>query len=182
MKKILLFTVFSLVTGICNSQVNSFQFSVDKIEGGKDSLVHYQGMKVLIVIIPASVSPAGDSLLMSLDSLGRSREGQLKIIAVPPVEAGFSQVNRDDLYQWYRAKLGAHIVVTDGIYTRKISGSLQHPLFKWLTDVAINKVFDIDAEAAGYKFFINSGGLLYGVLLPHSRASGQAVTRTLAIQ
>ncbi|HRG24729.1 MAG TPA: hypothetical protein PLL23_10060 [Chitinophagaceae bacterium] len=182
MKKVFIFILISLIAIYGKAQVNSFQFSVDKIEGGKDSLVHYQGMKVLIVIIPASVSPVGDSLLMSLDSLGRSREGQLKIIAVPSVEAGFSQVNRDDLYQWYRSKLGTHIIVSNGMYTRKTSGSLQHPLFKWLTDVAINKVFDIDAEAAGYKFFINSGGLLYGVLLPHSRASGQAVTRTLAIQ
>lgn len=182
MKKIVIFFVFCFLAVVGNGQINSFQFSVDKIEGGKDSLVHYQGMKVLIVTLPASVSPAGDTLLMSLDSLGMARVGQLKIIAVPSVEAGFSQVNRDALKQWYRSKLGAHIVVTDGMYTRKMSGSLQHPLFKWLTDVAINKVFDIDAESAGYKYFINAGGVLYGVLLPHSRAGGLAVTRTLAIQ
>lgn len=182
MKKIILFFVFCLIVVVGNGQVNSFQFSVDKIEGGKDSLVHYQGMKVLIVTLPTSVSPVGDTLLISLDSLGRAREGQLKIIAVPSFEEGFSQVNREYLLQWYRSKLGAHIIITDGMYTRKTSGSLQHPLFKWMTDVAINKVFDIDAEAAGYKYFINAGGLLYGVLLPHSRAGGLAVTRTLAIQ
>lgn len=182
MKNILMLFVFCFNVAVGNGQVTSFQFSVDKIEGGKDSLVHYQGLKVLIVTLPASVSSAGDTLLMSLDSLGSAREGQLKIIAVPSIEAGFSQVNRDELKQWYRSKLGAHIVVADGMYTRKLSGSLQHPLFKWMTDVAINKVFDIDAEAAGYKYFINSGGVLYGVLLPQSRVGGVAVTRTLAIQ
>jgi glutathione peroxidase-family protein len=157
-------------------------YSVPKIEGGSQSLSAYQGKKILVITLPLVQNPAADSLLYSLDTLGTAHIATLKVIAVPALEDGYTGAQKTALQQWYRSKLGNHILITEGLYTRKTSGSQQHPLFKWLTKDTENEVFDVDVEGPGYKFFTTAGGALYGVLRPHSTMWGQSVQRTLWLQ
>ncbi len=163
------------VTGIHN-------YSVPKIEGGNQSLSAYQGKKILVITLPLVQGASADSMLYSLDTLGAAHASSLQIIAVPSYEDGYTVTQKPQLQQWYRSKLGNHIVITEGLYTRKTSGSQQHALFKWLTTVTQNEVFDIDVAGPGYKFFADESGILYGVLRPHSKISGVSVQRTLQLQ
>ncbi len=156
-------------------------FTVAKIEGGNQSLSAFHGKKILVVTLPLVQTAAADSILYSLDTLAAARINTLKIIAVPAYEDGFTMPQKNQLKNWYRSKLGNHILITDGLYTRKTSGTQQHALFKWLTNATQNEVFDIDANAPGHKFFANGSGTLYSVLRPHTRISGMAVQRTLQI-
>jgi glutathione peroxidase-family protein len=154
-------------------------FTVPKIEGGNQALSAYQGKKILVVTLPVVQNAAADSILYSLDTLGAARTNTLKIIAVPAYEDGFTAAQKTQLKNWYRSKLRIHILITDGLYTRKTSGTQQHALFKWLTNATQNEVFDIDASSPGYKFFVNNSGALYSVMHPHTKISGLTVQRTL---
>jgi hypothetical protein len=58
------------------------------------------------------------------------------------------------------------IVLTEGMYTKKSSGSNQSALMKWLTDRTKNRHFDIDSEGIGQKFIVNATGRLFAVLPP----------------
>lgn len=156
--------------------------SVPKIDGGHQQLSVFAGKKVLIITLPIQQSASADSMLYSLDTLATSRVSTLKVIAVPSFEDGYTNNQKLILEQWYRSKLGNHIIITKGLYTRKTSGAQQHPLFRWLTDVSQNGIFDIDVEGPGHKFFAKGNGQLYGVLRPPSKISGQGVQKTLQIQ
>jgi glutathione peroxidase len=156
-------------------------YTVPKIEGGSQALSAYQGKKILVITLPLVQNPAADSLLYSLDTLAAAHTSTLKVIAVPAVEDGYTSAQKTALQQWYRSKLGNHILITEGLYTRKTSGTQQHPLFKWLTSDTQNDAFDIDVEGPGFKFFANEEGKLYGVLRSHSTISGASVQKTLLL-
>ncbi|MDZ4794953.1 MAG: hypothetical protein SGI83_11795 [Bacteroidota bacterium] len=178
MKKVLSLglSVFVLMLLLITSLHN---YSVTKIEGGSQSLSAYQGKNILIITLPLVQNAASDSMLYSLDTLGAAHIATLKIIAVPSYEDGYTIAQKTQLQQWYRSKLGIHILVTEGMYTRRTSGAQQHPLFNWLTDEELNDGFDIDVAGPGYKYFGNETGQLYGVLRPHSKISGASVQKTL---
>lgn len=170
----ILLLLMPAITGIYNH-------SVTRIEGGTYPLSNCQGKKILITTLPLQPSAAADSALYSLDTLGQAHTGDLTVIAVPAFEDGYTVSQKEQLKQWYRNKLGNHIIVTEGMYTRKTSASQQHPLFRWLTTVAENEVFDIDVDGEGYKFFVSSSGRLCAVLRPHTRIWSQAVQKTLRL-
>lgn len=162
-------------------ETSVYTYSFHKLDGGNQSLSLFQGKKMLIVTLPVQQSATQDSLLYSLDTLAAARQSQLTVIGVPSREDGYLPSNKNQLRQWYRSKLGNYIVLADGMYTRKSSGSQQHGLFKWLTTVAYNEHFNIDVEGPWMKFFVKSNGILDGVINGQSRISGQAVQKTLRI-
>lgn len=157
-------------------------YTVPKIEGGSQAISAFQGKKILFVTLPIIQNAANDSILYSLDTLAAAHQTELAVIAVPAFEDGFSNTLKASLQQWYRSKLGNYIVVTDGMYTRKSSGSQQHVLFKWLTTATQNESFDIDVEGPGYKYFVRANGELYGVLRTHVKIGSLAVNRTIRMQ
>lgn len=174
------FVFFGLL--FCNfvyTQQTAHQFSVPRIEGGITSLSAYSGKKILVITLPVSQSLQADSLLYSLDTLSAARTASLQVVAVTSLEDGYTDLVKPQLLAWYRSKLGSHVLITDGLLTKKSSGSGQHLLFRWMTNADQNEVFDIDAEAPGYKYFINESGILYGVLRPQSKMWGTSVQKTL---
>lgn len=170
--------IFSLIT--FSGSVHDY--SVPKIEGGNQSLSAFAGKKILIITLPIQQNATADSMLFSLDTLAYSRISTLKVIAVPSFEDGYTNAQKIILEQWYRTKLGNHIIITKGLHTRKSSGVQQHPLFRWLTNANQNGIFDIDVEGPGHKYFSKRNGQLYGVLIPPSKISGQSVQKTLQMQ
>jgi glutathione peroxidase len=180
--KIFSILLLSVYLGMIIPDNTIYNYTVPKIDGGGQSLSAYQGKKILVFTLPLTQTPTIDSILYSLDTLATARAGMLQVIAVPAYEDGYTTAQKTQLQQWYRSKLSNTVLITDGLYTRKTSGTQQHPLFKWLTTVAENEVFDIDVEGAGQKFFSNGSGQLYGVLRPQSKIWGSSVQRTLNTQ
>lgn len=181
MKQVTLYSVLFLLAGLIFT-TDIYNFSVTKIEGGSQPLSAFQGKKILLVTLPMEQNASADSMLYSLDTLATARTGSLKVIAIPSYEDGYTTAQKTQLETWYRSKLGNHIIITEGIYTRKTSGTQQHALFKWLTDVNQNENFDMDVDGPGYKFFVNGTGQLYGVLKPHTKMSSAAVQKTLGME
>lgn len=171
-----LMTVLTFLSGTV------YDFSVPKIEGGTQQLSAYTGKKILVITLPVVQNASADSMLYSLDTLATAHSSTLQVVAVPSYEDGFTPAQKSQLEQWYRNKLGTGIIVTDGLYTRKTSGTQQHPLFKWLTDDTQNDMFNIDVEGPGHTFFTKSNGQLYGELVPQLKIWGSAVQKTLNMQ
>jgi glutathione peroxidase-family protein len=182
MKKTLLTAILIIAISQYQFAQGVLAFSVPKIEGGSQNLSAFQGKKLLVITLPVQQNAAADSFLYSLDTLSRARATILKVIAVPSAEDGCTAANQSQLRQWYRSKLGNQIVITAGLRTRKTSGNQQHSLFQWLTKDTQNQVFDIDADAPGFKFFTKGNGTLYGVLGPVAKINGLTVKRALQIQ
>jgi glutathione peroxidase-family protein len=156
-----------------------YNFTVPKIEGGNQALSAYQGKKILVITLPIVKNASADSLLYKIDTLASAHTANLKVIAVPAFEDGFTSAQKNNLKQWYRTKLSNQILITDGLYTHKSSGIQQHALFKWLTNASQNEVFDIDASGPGFKFFANAVGELYYVMHPQTKISGTSVQKAL---
>lgn len=174
MAKLFLAICFFLFSDVRQDE-NVYTHSVISIEGVNKSLSTYQGKKLLILSLPIQQNSSSDSLLHSLDSLGTAYNNSLVIIAVPSYEDGYTSAIKENLKQWYRSILSMDIIVTDGMYTRKTSGNLQHPLFKWLTDKDKNGHFNQDVVGPGDKFLVWTNGVLTGVLGSHTRIGSNII-------
>ena len=179
--KIILFNIIAVYYSLSfNSSLHDF--SVPVMEGGNRSLSVYSNKKVMIVTLPLQQTASADSMLYSLDTLATAHIYNLKIIAVPSVEDGYTSEQKNDLMQWYRSKLDTNILITDGLYTHKSSGNQQHPLFNWLTNDNNNGIFNVDADSPGFKYVCNSAGKLYAVLNQHTKMHGSFVQKVLKAQ
>lgn len=176
--------LFNIIVAFCLFSVDGslHNFSVPVMEGGSQSLSAYSGKKVMIITLPLEQTSFSDSVLYSLDTLAAARAHELKVIGVPSIEDGYTSAQKTELMQWYRSKLDTGILITDGLYTHKSSGSQQHPLFNWLTHNTGNGVFNVDADSPGFKYICNSTGTLYGVLNPQTKMHGSLVQKTLKMQ
>ena len=156
-----------------------YSYSITSIEGTTIPLTAYQGKRMLIITLPAVQNSVNDSILHVIDSLGTAHADSVVIIGVPAYEDGYFPVRKNELHLWYRGILGNGIVVTDGMYTRKTSGSQQHPLFKWLTDKNKNGSFNEDVSGTLQKFIVDTDGTLSAVLGATVRLSGPAMNSLL---
>lgn len=156
-----------------------YSHSITTIEGVNKPLAAYQGKKILIVTLPTQQNSSNDSLLHSIDSLQTVHDSSLVIIAVPSYEDGYTPAIKESLKQWYRSILNMDILVTEGFYTRRISGGQQHSLFKWLTNKIRNGHFDKDVEGPRSKFFVWTNGELVGVLGAPTRIGGSTMNSLL---
>jgi len=180
MRQINICSCFILSAFLWNSSI--YDFSVTSIEGINKSLLTFEGKKIMVITLPTEINSANEAMLHSLDSLGDGNETSLKIIAVPSYEDGYTDARKEELKQWYRSFLDSSIVVTEGLHTRKTSGSQQAPLFHWLTDVSENEHFDIDVVGPWSKFMVRSNGELFGVLGDRTSIGGSTINHMLLTQ
>lgn len=178
MLKITLFIGCFFIISAVNVE-SIYTHSVKTIEGVTKPLTNYEGKKLLIITLPIQQSRSNDSLLHSLDSLRAARNSSLVIIAVPSKEDGYTPALKNSLKRWYRSKLNMNIILTEGYATRKTSGNLQHPLFKWLTDKSRNNYFNRDVIGPRYKFIVSANGELIGVLGPQTKLGSNTINDLL---
>jgi glutathione peroxidase len=179
MKKLItiIATAFLINTAAFSQSV--YTYSVTSIEGTGKPLNAYTGKKLLVITLPTQQNAAADSLLQSLDSIRAAYASTLQIIAVPAYEDGYTPAIKNQLKQWYRSKLGMGIIVTEGMYTRKTSGSQQHALFKWLTDKTKNGHFDQDVAGPRHKFMVWTDGELTAAMVARTRLSSPTINELL---
>lgn len=174
--KQLIIAISAIIISTAAFSQSIYTYSVPKIEGGTQAVSSYQNKKLLIITLPTQQSAGNDSLLHSLDSLRAANAGALQIIAVPSYEDGFTPAAKSSLQTWYRSILNTAIVITDGLYTRKTSGSQQHGLFQWLTNKDKNGHFNNDVTGPRMKFFVWTDGNLDGVLGAQTKLGGIAMS------
>ena len=132
----------------------------------------------MVVTLPIIQSASADSTLYSLDTIAANHPN-LRVIAIPAIEDGFSASNQAALKIWYESKLAHGIIITSGLYTRKTSGTQQHGVMQWLTMVSKNEVFNIDVLGPGYKFVVSEAGNLSAALLPQTKMWSRTISRAI---
>lgn len=163
MKYKFIFILFLVVAvNNCNAQLSNI--SLEMFNGVTQNTSSFQGKKVLVVTLPVQRNYAAERFMQKLDSLFRLHKDSLVVIAVPSIEDGFSIIDSSVTYDWYRNILNSGEIILKATYTHKNSAILQHPLFKYLTRISENLVFNIDANAPLMRFYISKAGELYGVL------------------
>ena len=80
---------------------------------------------------------------------------------------------------FYQQNLDSSIILSQPIYTHKITGQQQDPLFHWLTSAGPNNPFNDDVPGAGSFYFIDTRGNVYGLLEPDARNSNKALKKVL---
>lgn len=139
-----------------------YEISIEKADGTTVSLNQYQANKMLVVVLPSQQTEAGVVFLHQLDSVSKVHT-DYQFIGVPSYEDGYTDA-ATGVQAWYSSLVDSQVTITTGMYTRKTSGSQQHPLFAWLTNTNGNGSFDEDVRGVGSKFFINESGELIGEL------------------
>lgn len=174
MKKI--FLIIPCIFLLSMTYVESiYSYSITTIEGQMKPMADFQGKKILIITLPIQQNISNDSLLTSIDSLQGANSNSMVVIGVPAYEDGYTLALKTQLQQWYRSKLNAAIVITDGMYTRKTSGGQQSPLFQWLTDKTKNGSLNQDVTGERNKFFIWTDGQLLAALGAQVKLGGSTI-------
>ena len=143
------------------SKANSqgfYQLSFKNINGDTVTLNSYVGKKIFFFVAPLNAS---DSNFIQLQAFKSRYLDTVQVIGVLSFEDGYQSSNASQIQSLYN-NMG--IVLTEGMYTKKTSGSNQSALMKWLTSKNMNTHFDIDAEGIGHKFFVSTGGRLFAVM------------------
>lgn len=152
-----------------------YTHSVMSIEGVNKPLSAYQNKKIFVIVLPTTQNASNDSLLNSIDSLRIAKGSTVQIIGVPAYEFGYANNIKEQLRTWYRTKLNTAIIITEGLYVKKSSGTQQHPLFKWLTDKDKNGYLNDEVEGARNKYIIWTDGQLAADFSPTTKMNGAAM-------
>jgi glutathione peroxidase-family protein len=151
-----------------------YAIPINSIDGKKIDLNSYQGMKVLIVIIP--LNDRGTAAIEELANFKATLGNKIAVIGIPSIEEGYQKSDDITLKKLYKQDRNIDILITEGVKVKKGSGTAQAELMKWLTDYKRNGHFDTDVQGAGDKFFVSETGKLYAVLSPQMSLFGRAMT------
>ncbi len=148
-----------LSTVVLNNPLASsfYDIKFESLDGTVIKTNSFQGKKVVIAVVSASA--AGVTLVRYLDSVQKANTA-VQVIAIPTGEFNGSVTVQDlkDL------KKNISILVAKPLKVRTANGSLQHPLFVWLTQAKENQHFNTDVEGEGHLFIVSAKGTLYSVL------------------
>lgn len=145
---------------MCISGRSIYTIKIKPVEGSQSiSMSSFANRKILITAISAD-SP-DIRLLQQFDSL-QVADTSLKIVVVPAIDLG--KEGNDAAIAALKDSLSLDFIITRSAHIKKRAGGIQHPLFKWLTDMNENGHFDRDAETTGQYFIVNRNGVLYSVL------------------
>jgi len=116
-----------------------YDLNLVSLDGTSLALSQFQGRKLMIVVLPVTRLRKDSVQLQLLDSVSRQYSAQLTVLGVPSYENGFTPGAQASLHQFYSSLMGPQVLLIQGMYTNKSSGSQQHHLFAWLTDKALVK-------------------------------------------
>jgi glutathione peroxidase len=152
-----------------------YTISVTSIDGVNKPLSAYQNKKVFVIVLPTVQSTANTAKLQSIDSLCNALASNVQIIGVPAYEFGFTSANKQTLNTWYRTKLRNQILITDGMYIKKMAGIQQHALFAWLTNADKNGSFNNEVEGVFSKYLVWDNGNMVANFAPNTRLNSTAI-------
>jgi glutathione peroxidase-family protein len=147
-----------LITGLYSKSQIFSQLSFKTINSDSVLLSSYIGKKALFFIAPLTQSDPGYAQLQAFKNRYLDT---VRIVGVLSYEDGYQSSNASAVQSLY-SSMG--VILTEGMYTKKGSGTNQSPLMKWMTDKTMNLHFDIDSGGIGHKFFVNENGRLFGVM------------------
>jgi glutathione peroxidase-family protein len=167
--------IYLLIVAVCVqltvSAQSVFDISVNHNEGGAIPLSRVAGKKILIIILPLKQE---DQVFQQLKEFKKRYADSITVIGIPVFEEGY-EANKAVAFRQLYAGMG--ITLTEGMKARKNSGTAQHALFQWLTDVGKNRYSTVEQPRIGHKFFINESGRLYAVMRQETSLQSPIIDR-----
>lgn len=170
-----LVTTFTFFYSPLVNNSDLFQIYFKSHNKGIINMSAYSGKQILIAVVNASTSD--NQFLKSLDTLSRSRKGQLVVIAIPVMDYGINLTKTDMILKLTDSLLLSY-VIADTSYSKSNLHTV-HPLINWLTKKELNKHFDGEIKQDGEIFIINSSGVLYAKLNKRISPTGIKMQRIL---
>lgn len=136
---------------------------LNDINGNVINLKKYLGKKMVFIIVP--ISTVDSSTIKEVDSFLVSCGEKAAVFGIPSIEDGYTESQKVALQQIYTGK---KIILSEGMYTKKASGSNQSPIMQWLTHQNKNFRSDADAAGPGQAFFVADPGNLLFVARPEA--------------
>lgn len=143
-----------------------YDLSVVSMDGTTVPLSQFQGKKLLIIVLPVTRQASDIRLFQAVDSISWKYNTQISVIGIPSSENGYVADSLVSLKQFYSSLMGSQVLLAQGMYTNRNSGTRQNGLFAWLTDKSKNTHFDQEVKGPGHKFFIDQKGQLVAVFPP----------------
>lgn len=134
-----------------------YNIKFETLNGAVMKTSDFSGKKVIIAVLSANAK--GVSMVRFLDSL-QNYSQPLAIVVIPTGDFNGNISNKDIK----KLAKDLDLIITKPLKVKKANGSLQHPLFVWLTQAKENSHFDGDVNGEGQVFVINEKGTLYSVL------------------
>ena len=171
MKNIILFFGFNTIIGLHVIGQNFSQLSFKTISGDSVSLSSFSGKKTLFFIAPLNQS---DPAYGQIQAFKNRYLDTVRVVAVFSYEDGYQSSNASAIQNLYN---GMSIILTEGVYTKKTSGTNQSTLMKWLTKKTMNLHFDMDSGGIGHKFFVTESGRLFAVMPAQTSLSSTIIDK-----
>ena len=119
---------------------------------------------MVFIIVPFSIEDS--SAIRVVDSFLVSCDAKAVVFGILSKEDGYTDSQKKALLKIYTGK---NIILSEGMYTKKSSGSNQSPIMQWLTHRNKNFRSDADAAGPGQAFFVAEPGNLVVVARPAAR-------------
>lgn len=155
MKTILLF-LSAMVFTIAGTGI--YDYSINDIDGNTINLDSFQGKKILFVNT-ASGSKYADQYA-SLEQLYQAYKDSLVVIAVPSDDFENEPLEGDSLKNYLSGHYDAHYIIAS---KASVKGSNIMPVYRWLTDVNLNLVYNNSINGDFYKFLVDETGNIIGL-------------------
>lgn len=173
---LVLLPVFQLFAKQKKASNTIYNFKVEALEGGTIDFSKFKGKKILIV---NTASECGYTpQYEGLEKLYKAYKDKLVIVGFPANNFGAQEPGNNATIAGFCKK---NYGVTFPMATKiSVKGADQAPIYKWLTQKALNGVQDAEVKWNFHKFLIDENGQLIAVFPSSVKPEGEEIKAALA--
>ncbi|WP_250433846.1 glutathione peroxidase [Hanstruepera flava] len=152
-----------------------YNIQINSLEGNPINLSDYKGKKILFVNVASKCGFTGQ--YADLQKLYDDYQDKLMIIGVPCNQFGGQEPGTADEIQTFCEKnYGVSFLMTEKV---DVKGDNQHPLYKWLTDKALNGNSSSSVKWNFQKYLVNENGELVDYYFSITSPTSAKITKHL---
>ena len=147
-----------LVIAFLGLSYSIYDYQVTGTDGSAINLNDFQGKKILFVNT-ASNSKYADQYT-NLEQLYQKFKDSLVIIAIPSNDFGNEPLDNDSIKSFVMNTYNIHYTLAA---KTSVAGDSIAPVYKWLTDISLNHIFNNPVHGDFYKFLVDENGNIIGL-------------------
>jgi glutathione peroxidase len=154
---------------------NIYSFKLDGLEGNTIDFAAYKGKKILVVNVASKCgfTPQYEGL----EALYKKYEGKLVIIGCPANNfMGQEPGANTEIATFCKRNYGVSFPMAAKI---SVKGKKMHPLYKFLTQKALNGVDDSSVQWNFQKYLIDENGMLIQHFSPNTKPLSEDITKAI---
>ena len=174
----LLFLLIMFMLALQTKSQSIYSMRVPSLTGGNIELNVFSGKKLMFVIMP--ISDFDSIKLRELKNFQTANQSKVQVIGILSIDHGYHDSLKSRIILLYQ-KMSISVPLTEGMHTKKSSGSMQGEIAKWLTHKALNKINDEELEGIFQKFLVNKSCKLTNVFYAYTSFQSPAIKFSLQV-